>query len=69
MSDWIATKNKLPRQDISVIGYDVFYGRIGEARLVDWGKRDHLVFVDSDDCHITHWMPLPEPPGDSNNDS
>ncbi len=42
------------------IGYDRFYNRIGECV----GNGSRLVFIDGqkDDCDITHWMPLPQPP-------
>lgn len=59
--EWIKVEDKMPTERAStdfVLGYDCFYGRIGIAYFN--GRR--LVLSDSDDCEITHWMPLPEPP-------
>jgi hypothetical protein len=54
-----------PKKGSGCIGYDQYYGRVGEAyfegRKNDFGEWS-LKFIDSDDCHITHWMPLPKPP-------
>lgn len=60
--NWISIKERLPdssKDGRRVIGYDEFYGRIGEAQLASWNKQ-RLIFIDSDDCHITHWQPFPE---------
>lgn len=63
-SKWIPVEERLPKPYVSVIGRDRFYNRIGEAHLAGWGE-PHLVFIDSDDCYITHWIPLPDyPDGD-----
>ena len=57
---WIPVGDRLPEEGDRVIGYDRLYGRIGEAeRGYSPGQ---LVFIDSDDCDITHWMAFPEPP-------
>lgn len=61
-SDWINVNELLPG-DEPVIGFDKFYTRVGEARLSSWDKK-RLVFIDSDDCYITHWQPFPSPPID-----
>ncbi len=60
MSDWIRVDERLPDPGERVLGYDQFYGRIGEAEL--GYSPGQLVFIDDDDCLITHWMPLPNPP-------
>lgn len=52
---WISIANQLPESGTHVIGYDEFYGRVGETYEQD----GHLYFIDSDDCYITHWQPLP----------
>lgn len=60
---WISVSERLPKRGVRVIGYDEFYGRIGEAHVAERAKTNHhLVFIDSDHCNITHWMPLPEAP-------
>jgi len=50
--DWISVKDRLPPfYDKSVIlfdGEEIFASSLEEPDLEDW--------------HITHWMPLPEPP-------
>ena len=63
---WINVDERLPDPDnpndgSRVIGFDEFYGRVGEAQLASWNK-NRLVFIDSDDCSITHWQPMPLPP-------
>ena len=62
MSKWISVEERLPKDGESVIGYDVFYERVGEVAMASWCK--HLIFVDSqrDDCKVTHWMSFPRPP-------
>lgn len=62
MSEWIWCVDKMPDGHEVVIGYDVFYGRVGLAQRVSW--HDGLDFVDTDDCSIVAWMPLPSPPSE-----
>jgi len=64
-TSWILVTERRPRKNEAVIGYDRFYNRVGEA--YDTGHncddgRPRLVFVDNDDCDITHWMPMPGRP-------
>lgn len=61
MAEWIPITKRLPPKGETVIGYDTWYERVGEAYLCGWNER-RIVFVDNDDCFITHWMPFPEPP-------
>lgn len=64
---WIRVSEQLPRMHQPVWGYDRYYQIQGEAYW-DGRKEDNglprLVFADSDDCHITHWQPLPGDPVD-----
>ncbi len=60
-SKWISVKSSLPGMFEHVLGYDEFYRRVGEAKMASWGD-EHLIFIDSDDCFITHWQQLPESP-------
>ena len=70
-SPWIKIEDgcEMPGHGRAVIGYDQFYGHIGPCswygRLDDHGHQ-RMTFDDGqkDDCHITHWMPLPEPPAE-----
>ncbi len=65
MGNWIPVAKSQPRPLDPCIGFDEFYGRVGEAyysgRKDDFGE-PRFRFVDSDDCHITHWMPMPKKP-------
>lgn len=58
---WIKVSDRLPEQGNRVIGYDAFYDRVGEAVIASWNA-SRLVFIDSDDCDITHWQPFPDRP-------
>jgi hypothetical protein len=60
-TQWINVTERKPEPRTEVLGYDEFYGRVGVAIIADW-EPHHLVFTDSDDCSITHWMPLPDDP-------
>lgn len=60
-TEWIPVEERLPARYETVIGRDQFYGRVGEAHIAGWGE-PHLVFIDSDDCSITHWRPFPAGP-------
>jgi len=56
---WIPVTERLPKQYIQVIAYDSLYKQMGTARRYD----SKLEFDGlNDDCDITHWIPLPEPP-------
>jgi len=62
--EWIAVDDRLPDRHTNVIGYDAFYGKINIAEITPYGDGDRLIFLWNDDCNITHWQPLPEPPND-----
>ena len=57
---WIAVGERIPSGYAPVIAYDEFYGIRGEATFHQ-GKWS-FVGSQKDDCSITHWQPLPEPP-------
>ena len=61
MDKWISVDDELPSHKGRFIGYDEFYGSVGE---VYWDGESWWEFVDDqkDDCSITHWIPLPDPP-------
>lgn len=61
-ADWIEVKvtDDFQKFNIPVIGYDEYYGRIGE--VIFNGTRLEFVDAQKDDCHITYWMPFPYPP-------
>lgn len=62
-SQWVNVRDNVPK-DRRVLGFDVFYGVIGEA----FWNGERLVFCgeQKDDCCILFWMPLPEPPEKEN---
>lgn len=58
---WIPVSERLPREYKAVIAWTEYH-EIGEAQYN--GK--HFEWLDDegdyDHAHVTHWMPLPEPP-------
>lgn len=70
MNNWISVKDKMPDFDKDIL----IYGReiIVTAQLVKGSNRDFWSLssgvlandgeLTMNDCEITHWMPLPEPP-------
>ena len=58
---WISVKDSLPAPEVRVLAFDTHYNEIGIASFWEWS--DRFIFEeDEDDCNITHWMPLPDPP-------
>lgn len=70
---WISVKDRLPDQEL--LEYWKRYSQRSVEVLVMIEGASHSTTLTwdgnrfSDDCHneyeVTHWMPLPEPPGDS----
>ena len=56
---WIPVSERLPEERLKVLCYDNFYRRIGMGARWD---NQSLVLDESDDCEVTHWMPLPPNP-------
>ena len=56
MSEWISVKERVPEEKTRVLVYvprsytEIDTDRILDRRWVRWNG------------HVTHWMPLPEPP-------
>lgn len=74
MSEWISVKNRLPgRYETVLIAISTVNGYGDPAKLVTIGGYDHsekrweqYTSTDRQLCQgetVTHWMPLPEPPG------
>ena len=61
---WIAMADRKPNVRDHAIGFDAFYGRVGE---IEHSYAEKWGFVDSqgDDCSITHWRPMPAPPSET----
>ena len=61
MSEWISVKDRLPGKH----GWFLTFGPQRKRSVVHFDDEDK-VWADEDDYDIavTHWMPLPEPPGE-----
>jgi len=55
---WISVEDELPEDTGYFLAYDEFYDRIGIGEI----DSNIQYFNGSDDCNVTHWMSLPEPP-------
>lgn len=63
MSEWISVKERLPekRKDVLV--------RYGNGRIdIDWIDSTQCFVFDNLYGRVTHWMLLPEPPKEADND-
>lgn len=58
--EWISVKERLP--DDSCDGYEFYCSTPCRPRgwVIKWTKK--YGFIDSAPCRVTHWMPIPEPP-------
>ena len=67
MSDWISVNDELPRTDGSVMGWFASEALpSGDHCFCVYFKLNGFCDEDGDiNEYITHWMPLPEPPKDS----
>lgn len=64
MSEWTSVEEQMPERG-DVIAYSTQYGDI----LIGWiaETESEGIVCYGDGCmmyHVTHWMPLPEPPGE-----
>jgi hypothetical protein len=58
--EWISVEDGLPDYDTNVL---VYWLSGNQSVLFFWAdKWDNLSIAMGGDDHITHWMPLPEPP-------
>lgn len=63
-NDWIPVTERLPEQNTRVIGFMAWKGITAiEYQHGKWYSIDHLQSLP--DEAVTHWMPLPEPPKES----
>lgn len=73
MTDWISVKDRLPDFGTKVLTYSKF-GHISDRILNKHVNANgaELLFFSPDGMQpgrdITHWMPLPEPPKEGNDD-
>jgi len=57
--EWISVEDRLPKNGDPVLYYDGYFSFLGH---IDNGYRWHSFYDGDRHCHVTHWMPLPEPP-------
>jgi len=66
--EWISVKEQLPKGECIAIGYqnEMIIGYIsGDVNLAFTGRMGTGFICTNDHetlTHVTHWMPLPEPP-------
>ena len=70
MSNWISVKDGLPEKNMDVLIYrGVHIGNLINVYTYlgnnEW-EDEYGYWSRTDDEGITHWMPLPEPPGEEN---
>ena len=58
---WITVMDKLPENTCRVLAYDGF-DVFSCGFIAGGGSLPRFCFGDGDTEHVTHWMPLPEPP-------
>ncbi len=66
MGDWISIKDRLPEPGVRILARDAVAEFTGSCHF--WTDENHTeFFFDSGVTHtlneVTHWMPLPDPPG------
>lgn len=79
MSEWISVEDRLPDDGVEVIFIETWEGLpnswnmyIGWRLDGGWKEQAHSIEVHGDawtshdvsDAYVTHWMPLPDPPGE-----
>jgi len=64
--EWISVKDRLPEPNDYVLLYDSSLNLVYEGKLLAsdfyYSERAGYSADIGDDCEVTHWMPLPEPP-------
>ena len=77
VQEWISVDDRLPENDVMVIGYTpcdgfMFVGYYHEEPKYDWKVWRIITAMRSTKVikkKVTHWMPLPQPPkGEGRND-
>ena len=72
MTEWISVKDKLPEYDepvLTIFSVDGGYGAITIRLLTEDVNEIYWLSDEFRKCplfNVTHWMPLPEPPEDTN---
>lgn len=71
VSGWISVKDRLPDEETEYLCWfgDYYFGAF--ARVCRWNKIRGAFWCYSDNAKwpfVTHWMPLPEPPKEDDED-
>jgi hypothetical protein len=61
---WIRVEDELPQLRTYVIGYVVNLFGKGKNYVCEvyFSSQQKWLLEERDECTVTHWMPLPEPP-------
>ncbi len=68
MNEWISVEERLPDEGVRVLVCNIYGGSLPNqgdtGYVVDHGVMEDGEWCIQDDLffHVTHWMPLPEPP-------
>jgi hypothetical protein len=71
-TDWISVKDRLPEEDdyyLLANETNVFTDFVFEQEIFLRGKAAYYNIEKRSGHRFTHWMPLPEPPEDDNDQS
>ena len=65
VSEWISVEDRLPEKNKDVLVFERYEG-ISRGWISNLSLSIVWVVYGVDDvCHVTHWMPLPNPPQES----
>lgn len=59
---WVSVAERLPKKGERVLAYEEFYGCLGVAFMHRADGGWEFEGYPKDDCGVTHWRALPEPP-------
>ena len=60
--EWISVKDQLPSKGDEVLTFYEDYFNVASILYFDDENRPHFISGSYVFDHVTHWMPLPEPP-------
>lgn len=63
MSEWISVKDRLPDHREEVLAFSPQYKEYMMGHVFEWVGTVVCEFDEYVLTKVTHWMPLPEPPG------
>jgi hypothetical protein len=64
MSDWIKVEDRMPERGKEVVVYNAGFVMSAYVRSTEYFKKPVTPWMSNNRplYHVTHWMPLPEPP-------